>query len=146
MPSGASHEEILDQVVTLIQAIDLTPYGFKSTDVHKVDFPFNKKPPFGILCSMATENMSAGLNSARDIGYPIQIMRSFGSTNNQGFSGRSGWRQTISDRFDHVRIGVENELMTKCRFLEIQYDNPFKGSNVDASALRVQTWVRRQNS
>jgi hypothetical protein len=143
---SATHDDVIAEIMAQIKALDLGPFGVRSTDVHERDFPFNgsSAPPCpSIILSRVIEAEGPGLNNAQDIAYPVQVLRCGHSLSNRGGSPRTGWRDLMRDTFNHKRIGVDGELVTKVRFLEMQYDSAWKSWNLDTSGLRIITWVRK---
>lgn len=143
MPS-ATQTEVINKVITEIRALGLGAYGVRSEDVVEADFPFNSRPPVGIVVSRLKEEDAGGLNNSRDLVYPIQVMRVGQSLDNRGGNRRSSWREAVWDRFNYVRLGgLEGELKTQCRHMEIELDAQWKTWNLDASVLRIETYVRK---
>jgi hypothetical protein len=142
MPA-ATQTDVINKVIQELKALDLSSIGVRSSDVFELDFPFNGKPPTGIIVSRLKEDEVGSLNNARDVMYPIQVMRVGQSLNNAGGDRRSAWRELVSGRFSYTRLGLEGELKTYCRFMEIELDAKWATSNVDASVLRIETFIRK---
>lgn len=143
---SATHDDVIAEVIATIKALDLGLIGVRAADVVERDFPFNgdKAPPCpSIVVSRVMEMEGPGLNNAQDIAYPVQVLRCGHSLSNRGGSPRSGWRDAIREALNHKRMGLSGELVTKVRFLEIQYDSAWKSWNLDTSGLRIITWIRK---
>lgn len=142
----ATHSDVIEEVITRIKTLDLGLFGIRSTDVLERDFPFNSgSPPCpSIIVSRVIELESAGLNNAQDIAYPVQVLRCGHSLSNRGGGPRTDWRDAIREEFNHKRMGLDCELVTKVRFLEMQYDSAWKTWNLDTSGIRIVTWIRKE--
>lgn len=143
---SATHDDVIDAVITNIRALDLGMFGLRAADVIERDFPFNgdSAPPCpSIVVSRVIEMEGPGLNNAQDIAYPVQVLRCGHSLGNRSGSPRSAWRDAIHDALNHTRMGLSGELVTKVRYLEIQYDSAWKKWNLDSSGLRIITWIRK---
>lgn len=140
---SANHRDVINAVISVLQGLDLRSFGV--VDVVERDYPFDAKAPPcpAIVVSMLTEGEHLGLNNISDIVYPVQILRTGHSLNNKGGAPRASWRGAVRDVFDYKRLGLECELYTKSRFVEMEYDAAWKSYNLDTSGMVVSTIVRK---
>lgn len=141
--AAATYSEVSTAVVNSLKTlIDTGAYGVKQSDVKIIDFPFDGKPPFGMLVIPIGEVESDSTNETVDIGYRFQILRAGHSLHDFGFNDRTGWRIDVYTNFNRVRLGLDSETMTMAKFEDIQLKTAWDQKNVDASVVAVTTWIR----
>lgn len=137
-------EDVVNKVIEVLKAMDLTGYGFSASDIKYVDFPFDKPPSHGLLVSPLTETEGESLTETSDIGYPVQLVRcGHRVSGTDGLTSRSAWRYAVKQRFNRKRLGLSCELITRSEFDTIEIKDVWKNWNLDASALKITVWIRQ---
>lgn len=137
------HSDVVDAVIAALKL--LPERGYRTSDIHYCDFPFDKKPPFGVIVSPLMEAEGDSLNETTDIAFPVQVMRvGHVSNSSEGFRARDRWRRDVWHRFNNVRLfaGANCELMTTARFSTIEIPDAWSSWKLDSSVLIVTTWIR----
>lgn len=139
--SEANHNDVVDKIIEALKMLDLRGYGL--TDIKKKDWPLVTKPSFGLILSPLREIDGDSTNRTNDVGYPVQLTRVLGSIDpSGGFTERDNWRRDVYKRFNRVRLGLDQELMTRADFDQIEIPDAWKNWNLDASVVVVTTWIR----
>lgn len=140
--ANARHKEVADRVITLLRGMTIP--GIRSDQVYLTRFPFYTQPAIGLAVSMLDESEGMGLNELDDIAYPVQVTRILHRLHpNDGLSDTSLWRDGVRRQFNRKRIGVGGcELVTRLQFATIEIPKEWNQWNVDASVLRITTWIR----
>jgi len=145
----ARHKEVADRIIAILRGMALP--GLRADQVHLTRFPFVAAPSMGLAVSMLQESEGNGLNELDDIAYPVQLTRVLHRLHpSDGLSDTSFWRDDVRRRFNRKRIGVGGttgcELVTRCEFSTIEIPAQWRDWNIDASVLRITTWVRESRT
>lgn len=136
------HKNVVDTVITALKAMSQA-HGYSASDIKYMDFPFHRKPPFGLIVSALTEVEGESTTSTSDVGYPVQITRIGHRLNgSDGLESRDDWRRAVWRRFNRTRLGLECELMTRSEFDRIELKEAWDSWNIDSSVLKVTVWIR----
>jgi len=139
--SEVDHKDVAEKIIEALQLMDLR--GYKTTDIKLKDWPLNTKPSFGLIVSPLREIDGDSSNRTNDVGYPVQLTMVLGSIDpSGGFDQRDNWRRDVYKRFNRVRLGLDQELMTRADFDQIEIPDAWKNWNLDASVVVVTTWIR----
>lgn len=142
------YKQALDQVVTIIKAMDLTGIADDEVKMRKVPWDDTHPPIKGITISWDDEVEGSGTNCRDDIGYPIFVTMVEGT--GKGWSDDvnriAQWRETIRHTFLNARLTNVSAtdvspLTCKVRHGKPELPDKYK-KNYDVSQLIIVAWFR----
>lgn len=141
-----THREVVEKVLTEIQLLD-GDFGVRKDEVRYQDFPFTSPPSPGIVVSPIEETEGDSTNETSDIGFRVQVVRAYHKTGNAdinyGLAPRVNWRKAVFDRFNRVRLGFRNELLTRAAYQNLQGKDSYDRTSLDTTVVMVTVWIRQ---